>query len=174
MNPDRFISLLPRIEVIATSNDSVYKAQQQIMGCEACDSTANRQFSGVLDEITKRNECITDYILCEPAKCPKCSAPVVESTLVSLLNTDSAPAFDLNPSLDEVDLFFVEEPLLAEAQEWIASCELCSELAEFSFDQILDSLTGCDPAVTEYLLCRVAVCPNCRRDVTEKTLVCPI
>lgn len=174
MNPDRLISLLTKIEVIAAGNDSVYVAQQLLIGCEACDPTANRSFSGVLDEITNRNDGLADYILCEPPKCPKCSATIVESTLVSLGKTDSAAAFDLNPGLEDVDLFFVEESLLTEAQEWIGKCEHCSELAEYSFDQILDSLTGCDPAATEYILCRAALCPHCRSEVTEKTLVSPV
>ncbi|HEY2382479.1 MAG TPA: hypothetical protein VGK48_14985 [Terriglobia bacterium] len=174
MNPNRFIELLPKIEVIATSRDSVYIAQQRVTGCEACDPTASRPFSGVLDEITKRNEVLTDYFLCEPAQCSRCSAPILESTLVSLGKSDSVPAFELNPPLDEVEVVFVEESMVAEAQQWIGSCEGCSEQAEYSFDQILDSLTGCNPAVTEYILCRTALCPHCRGEVTEKTLVGPL
>src|SRR5579862_6096774 len=94
MNPDRFISMLPKIEVIAASHDSIYIAEQLITGCEACDPTANRLFTGVLDKITKRTDGLADYILCEAAKCPKCAATILESTLVSLGETDSTSAFD--------------------------------------------------------------------------------
>ena len=34
-----------------------------------------------------------------------------------------------------------------------------------------DAVTGCDPAVTEYVMSQPAKCPGCHRDVTEKTLV---
>jgi hypothetical protein len=174
MDSNRFISLLPKTEVIATSTDSVYVAQQQLTGCEACDTGAKRLFSSVLDEVTNRTEGLTDYILCEPLKCFRCDSPILESTRVSTAKADSTPAFELDTPLEELNLFLVEEPLILEAQEWIGTCEHCSDLAEFSFDQILDSLTGSDPTVTEYVLCRAAVCPCCHGEVTEKTLVSPV
>jgi len=174
MDPSRLISLLPKIEVIATGSDSVHVAQQQITGCEACDTGAKRLFSSVLDEVTNRTEGLADYILCEPPKCSNCDAPILESTFVSTGKTDSTPAFVLEPPLEEINLFLVEEPLLLEAQEWIGTCEHCSDRAEYSFDQILDSITGCDPMVTEYVLCRAAACPSCHGEVTEKTLVSPV
>ena len=39
--------------------------------------------------------------------------------------------------------------------------------------RILDSVTGSDPSVTDYILKAPAKCPNCRRDILEKTLVEP-
>ena len=47
------------------------------------------------------------------------------------------------------------------------------EGAEIPFDNILDRITGSDPSVTDYVLEQPAECPNCRRDVLEKTLVEP-
>jgi hypothetical protein len=79
--------------------------------------------------------------------------------------------------LEETNIVLVDETLLAEAEGWIESCEQCSESsesAEYSFDQILDSVTGCDPAQTDYLMYRVARCPRCYSDITEKTLVRPV
>jgi hypothetical protein len=56
----------------------------------------------------------------------------------------------------------------------IESCEHCNpEGAEIPFDNILDRVTGSDPSVTDYILESPAKCPNCRRDVLEKTLVEP-
>ena len=57
--------------------------------------------------------------------------------------------------------------------EWrIESCENCNpEGAELPFDNILDQITSSDPSVTDYLLKRSAKCPNCRRDILEKTLI---
>jgi hypothetical protein len=45
------------------------------------------------------------------------------------------------------------------------------EAAEIPFDAVLDHVTRCDNRVTDYILEQPAKCPNCRRDVLEKTLV---
>jgi len=64
---------------------------------------------------------------------------------------------------------------LRQAERLIESCEHCNEEgAEIPFDNILDRVTGSDPSVTDYILEEPAKCPNCRRDVLEKTLVEPV
>jgi hypothetical protein len=56
----------------------------------------------------------------------------------------------------------------------IESCEHCNEEgAEIPFDNILDRVTESDPTVTDYILEAPAKCPNCRREILEKTLVEP-
>ena len=47
------------------------------------------------------------------------------------------------------------------------------ESAEIPFDNILDRVAGLDPGVTDYILEASAKCPNCRREILEKTLVEP-
>src|SRR6516225_1744641 len=48
------------------------------------------------------------------------------------------------------------------AEEWIISCEDCSpDTSEVLFDSILDSITGCDPKSTDYVLSEPAQCPTC-------------
>jgi hypothetical protein len=44
---------------------------------------------------------------------------------------------------------------------------------QIPFDNILDRITGVDPSVTDYVLEQPAKCPNCRREILEKTLVEP-
>lgn len=75
------------------------------------------------------------------------------------------------PPLEDVRLILVEELLVAKAESLISGCERCDESAEISFDYLLDALSGCDPARTEYLMNRFARCPGCHGPVTEKTLV---
>jgi len=41
------------------------------------------------------------------------------------------------------------------------------------FDNILDRVTGSDPSVTDYVLEQPAKCPNCKREILEKTLIEP-
>jgi hypothetical protein len=60
------------------------------------------------------------------------------------------------------------------AEKLIASCEHCNPVgAEIPFDNVLDRITGSDPSVTDYVLEAPAKCPNCRREIFEKTLVEP-
>ena len=63
---------------------------------------------------------------------------------------------------------------LRQAERLIESCEHCNEEGgQIPFDNILDRLTGSDPSVTDYILEEAAKCPNCRRDIFEKTLIEP-
>jgi hypothetical protein len=69
----------------------------------------------------------------------------------------------------------VDAVTLRDAEKLIESCEHCNEDgAEISFDNILDRVTGSDPSVTDYVLKSPAKCPNCRREILEKTFVEPI
>jgi hypothetical protein len=74
--------------------------------------------------------------------------------------------------MEQTEIHLVSEDHLQMAQSFLVSCERCfNDVAEISFEYILDALTGCDPARTEYLLPRAARCPICDAAVTEKTLV---
>jgi hypothetical protein len=55
----------------------------------------------------------------------------------------------------------------------IETCEHCNPDAEIPFDWILDRVTDSDSSVTDYILEQPAKCPNCHRDILEKTLVEP-
>jgi hypothetical protein len=57
---------------------------------------------------------------------------------------------------------FVDSDTLRTAERQIASCEACTpDLAEVPFEYILDTVTGCDPQVTDYVLAEPARCPRC-------------
>ena len=71
----------------------------------------------------------------------------------------------------EIDVAFVDEPLVFGAEEYVSSCQHCNEAAIIPFDYVLDALTGCEPHLTEYLMYRVAQCPSCAAQINEKTLV---
>jgi hypothetical protein len=56
----------------------------------------------------------------------------------------------------------VDSDTLQKAEQLIGSCEKCNpELAEIPFDYVLDSITGCDPELTDYVLTAPAQCPRC-------------
>jgi hypothetical protein len=65
----------------------------------------------------------------------------------------------------------IDEDTLSEAERMVVSCEGCSSEAQIFFEEILDRLTGSDPSVTDYLLKKPGICPNCLNKITEKTLV---
>jgi hypothetical protein len=47
------------------------------------------------------------------------------------------------------------------------------EGAQIPFDNILDRVTGSDPSVADYILQEPAKCPNCQREILEKTWLNP-
>jgi hypothetical protein len=60
----------------------------------------------------------------------------------------------------------VDADTLQRAVQLIGSCESCTpDLAEIPFDFVLDSITGCDPESTDYVLTAPARCPRCERAI---------
>jgi hypothetical protein len=81
--------------------------------------------------------------------------------------------FDSIPEKQVVIL--IDTATLRKAEQVIESCEHCNlEGADIPFDTFLDRFTGNDPSVTDYILEVPAKCPNCRREIFEKTLVEPV
>jgi uncharacterized protein with PIN domain len=78
-----------------------------------------------------------------------------------------------DPTPEEQNVILVDTATLHKAEKQIDSCEHCNlDGAEIPFDNILDRVTGSDPSVTDYIL-EQAKCPNCRREILEKTLIEP-
>ena len=79
-----------------------------------------------------------------------------------------------DPTPEEQRVRLIDAETRSNAEKLIESCEHCNPLgAEIPFDNILDRVTGSDPSVTDYILEAPAKCPNCRREIVEKTLVEP-
>ena len=70
------------ITLISVSRATLLRAQAEILGCEACSEWADRPFTWTLDRVSGQDPSVTDYILSEPAKCPRYQGPVFEETLV--------------------------------------------------------------------------------------------
>jgi hypothetical protein len=69
------------------------------------------------------------------------------------------------------NIVLINESELSDAQAFVVACEFCSTMAGIPFDYLLDAITGCDPCVTEYLMCRRVECPCCFCELSEKTRV---
>jgi hypothetical protein len=80
-----------------------------------------------------------------------------------------------DPTPEEQEVVLIDAAILRKAEQMIESCEGCDpDGAEIPFDNILDRVTGSDPSVTDYVLEQPAKCPNCRREILEKTLIEPV
>ena len=73
-----------------------------------------------------------------------------------------------------IELVTVDPSTVRKAEHRIESCEHCHpDDAEIPFDWILDQVTGRRGSTTDYILVESARCPNCKDEITEKTLVEP-
>jgi hypothetical protein len=167
--------LMQGVELVAIGEATQLEAQKRVTGCAACSASASRSFEWLVNHILGGNG-MTEYLVCSPAECPRCEAPIFERTLVDFTGKakatlDEHKYFDVRD--EEQDVVFIDEPTLREAQSYISACEHCCDSAELPFDQLLDAITGRDPAVTEYVICHAAKCAGCNRDVMEKTLIVP-
>ncbi len=156
---------LTRTELVAVGQVSMLNALKNVTGCAVCDKASSTPFVSVLTDTIESGGA--ELFLCCPAECPRCAASITETTLVRV-----GVELYFEPNPEETDVVFVDEPTLLEAQSFVSGCEHCEpETSEIAFDQILDSITGCDPTITEYVICHPARCSKCNHDVMEKTLV---
>jgi len=152
-------------------------AQERLISCEGCDRFAVTPFRKLMEASASATGPST-LALPEPVRCPACSRIIEEETLIAFrpepnMHDTITGSEYYDPPLEQMSVYLVGENLRAAAQSLIRGCEQCCDCPEITFDCILDELTKCDPKSTEYILCRPARCPRCRRDVTERTIVLP-
>jgi hypothetical protein len=94
--------------------------------------------------------------------------PAIKSVMRALVERERTSEIE-TPKVEHFDIVLVGEATLREVQQWVSGCEHCTENAAMILDYLLDALTGCSPARTQYLLCRPAKCPVCSSDITEAT-----
>ena len=69
--------------VVFLERSTIYKAERLIESCERCNPVgAELHFDHLLDRVTGADPSVTDYILEQPAKCPKCRHDILEKTLI--------------------------------------------------------------------------------------------
>src|SRR5262249_26329438 len=108
---------------------------------------------------------------CKRSECEQCMTALNE--LPSRIREDMVSSDSLHPT-EHQNVVLIDPPTLRKAQQLIESREHCyPEGAEIPFDNILDRVTRSEPSVTDYILEAPAKCPNCRRNILEKTLVEP-
>ncbi len=71
------------------------------------------------------------------------------------------------PSWKNTIPVLIAEETVRAAERQIESCEACTpDEAEIPFDYVLDSITGCEPESTDYVLEKPAKCPRCSGEVS--------
>jgi hypothetical protein len=70
------------IHILAIGAITIRRAQDAISSCESCNQDAELPFDWILDDVTGRDGSTTDYLLTEPARCPRCGSSIMEKTLV--------------------------------------------------------------------------------------------
>lgn len=68
--------------LVSVSQNAVIQAESAIVGCNRCASRAKTPFWQILDNFRPSQEDEVDYILPVLASCPRCRAPIDETTLV--------------------------------------------------------------------------------------------
>ena len=85
MPRDFFDSTPEQQNVVLIRAGTLRQAERRIESCGHCNvEEAQIPFDWVLDRITGSDSKVTDYILEEPAQCPRCRRDILEKTLVEL------------------------------------------------------------------------------------------
>jgi hypothetical protein len=79
-----FFDPAPEQQVIVLVDSAILrKAERVIESCEQCNpDEAQLPFDWILDRVTGSRPSVTDYILEEPAQCPRCRRDILGKTLV--------------------------------------------------------------------------------------------
>jgi hypothetical protein len=69
--------------VMFVDEATLFEAERYISGCENCvPDAAQITFEYVLDAITCCDPTITDYVMCQPARCQRCKHEVMPKTCI--------------------------------------------------------------------------------------------
>jgi hypothetical protein len=79
---------------------------------------------------------------------------------------------EFNPAPQDHNIVLIDSRILRHAERLVFGCQSCTpKYSHIPFDTVLDSVTGYDTAVTDYILSEPAKCPRCKGPILEKTLV---
>jgi hypothetical protein len=70
------------IDVALVDEAAMLEALLYVSACEHCAENATIAFDYLLDAVTGCDPTETEYVMCRPATCPGCSAPITEKTRV--------------------------------------------------------------------------------------------
>jgi hypothetical protein len=123
---------------------------------------------GVCGQHQTSNRCVT----CDPKHylCVACQIDHAEAIRRRLsLAVALFHLFDL--PLEATQILSVSSTTQQKAEAMILGCEKCTKGVDVSFEDLIDRVTGLDPAVTQYILGEPSRCPRCLGNITETTLV---
>jgi hypothetical protein len=92
----------PELRYVTITKDQLLRARAQIGSCEACDPIAEIPFDWLLTSVAT-DKGYVDYIIPEPAYCPRCRSEVYEKTLVE-------PTGEVESSVDTIHVNLISPP----------------------------------------------------------------
>ena len=90
--------------LVSVSQNAVIQAESAILGCSRCDSGARTPFEQILDIFRPDQKGDVTYILPVLASCPRCRAPIDETTLVEPNPSRRSPDPTLKKSADHTSV----------------------------------------------------------------------
>ena len=69
--------------VVLVDEHVIAEAEACLTGCEHCVANTETTFDYILDAVTEFDPTMTEYVLCTPAKCPRCGHAVTEKTFIA-------------------------------------------------------------------------------------------
>jgi hypothetical protein len=69
--------------IVLVEESVIAEAEACISGCEHCVANTEETFDYILDMVTQCDPSVTEYLLCCPARCPRCGHEVTEKTFVA-------------------------------------------------------------------------------------------
>jgi CheY-like chemotaxis protein len=70
--------------IVLVEEETLRRAEQMVLSCEACNKSAEFPFCEILDRLTGSDATVTDYILQKPGTCPRCFRAITEKTFIEL------------------------------------------------------------------------------------------
>jgi hypothetical protein len=77
------VSYADEKSLVFISERLLCEAEAFVSGCNRCVGNTELSFGHILDALTDSDPAKVEYVVCRPAKCPRCSNEVHESTCVS-------------------------------------------------------------------------------------------
>ena len=73
------------VEIVLVPEKQVADVQALITSCESCSPLSNLPLDYLLDELTNSDPTSTEYLMIRIPRCPVCSSPMNEKTLVAVV-----------------------------------------------------------------------------------------
>lgn len=83
MGQERTNVSIEDVNILLLDAPILFEALQWVTGCEQCSPNAMISFDYIVDATTGADPTTTEYLMCQPLKCPCCSGKITEKTRIT-------------------------------------------------------------------------------------------